>query len=80
MSFEEQIMSADKYPSIVLCQMETCVYYPCNLSRSTRGLKIEEYLCQALPATFIASRVKICPGDDVYHVPQPSSFHKTLAT
>ena len=37
-------------------------------------------LCQVSSATFIASRVKICLGDDVYQVPQPPTFHKTLAT
>ena len=37
-------------------------------------------LCHVLPATFIASQVKICRGDDVYQVPQLSTFHKTPAT
>ena len=36
-------------------------------------------LCQVLPATFTVSLVKKCQGDDVYQVPQPSTFHKTLA-
>ena len=42
--------------------------------------EVRWFLCQVLPATFIALRVKICRGDDIYHVPQPSTFHKTLAT
>ena len=33
-------------------------------------------LCQVLLATFIASRIKICCGDDVYQVPQLLLFTK----
>ena len=42
--------------------------------------EVRRLLCQVLPATFIALRVKMCWGDDVYQVPRPSTFHKTLAT
>ena len=44
LSFEEQIMSKDKYASIFLCQMEVCVYYPSNIFFATRaGLQFVEY-------------------------------------
>ena len=44
--------------------------------------EVRRLLCQVSPATFIASLVKIhvCRGDDVYQVPQQSTFHKTPAT
>ena len=45
-----------------------------------RAGKFRRLLCQVSPATFAASLVKICLGDDIYQVPQPSTFHKTLAT
>ena len=44
LSFEEQIMSKEKYASIFLCQMEVCVYYPSNIFFATRaGLQFVEY-------------------------------------
>ena len=45
MSFEEQIMSKDKYPSIFSPQMETIVFIILQIFLATRaGLKIGEYL------------------------------------
>ena len=39
-SFEEQLMPKDKYPSIFSRQMEAIVfYYPSNLFRNTRGFE-----------------------------------------
>ena len=44
-SYEEQIMSKDKYPSIFLAQMETIVLNILQIFFATRAvLKIEEYL------------------------------------
>ena len=42
--------------------------------------EFRQLLCQVSPATFIASLVKICWGDDVHQVPQTSTFHKSPAT
>ena len=43
MSFEEQIMSKDKYPSIFLPQMEAIVFIIIQIFFATRiGLKIGE--------------------------------------
>ena len=42
--------------------------------------EVRRLLCQVSPATFIASQVKRCQGDDVCQVPQPSTFHKDPAT
>ena len=41
MSFEEQIMSKDKYPSIFSPQMDTiyCVYYPSNILRNAHSFE-----------------------------------------
>ena len=45
MSFEEQIMSKDKYPSTFSCQMETIVFIMLHIFFATRAvLKIGEYL------------------------------------
>ena len=44
MSFEEQIMSKDKYPSIFSCQMESIVFIILQIFFATRAvLKIGEY-------------------------------------
>ena len=44
MSFEEQIMSNDKYPSIVLGQiMGAIVSYPSNAFPNTHSFEIQEY-------------------------------------
>ena len=44
MSFEEQIVSKDKYPSIFLRQMETIVFSILQIFYATRAvLKIEVY-------------------------------------
>ena len=44
MSYEEQIMSKDKYPSIFSPQMETIVFIILQISYATRAvLKIGEY-------------------------------------
>lgn len=48
--------------------------------KSWQPEKVRQLFCQVLPVTFISSRVKICQGNDVYQVPQPSIFQKTLAT
>ena len=48
--------------------------------KSWQPEKVRQLLCQVLPVTFISSWVKICRGNDVYQVPQPSTFHKTPAT
>ena len=43
-SFEEQIMSKDKYPSIFSCQMEAIVFVILEIFFATRAvLKIGEY-------------------------------------
>ena len=40
MSYEEQIMSKDKYPSKFWPQMEAiCVYYPSNLFRNLHSFE-----------------------------------------
>ena len=40
-SFEEQVMSKDKYPSIFLKPNEGyCVYYPSNIIRNKRDLPV----------------------------------------
>ena len=39
MSYEEQIMSKDKYPNTFSPQMEASVYYPSNLFRIARGFE-----------------------------------------
>ena len=45
MSYEEQIMSKDKYPSIFSPQMETIVFIILQIFFATRAvLKIGEYL------------------------------------
>ena len=45
MSFEEQIMSNDKSPSIFSCQMETTVFIILQTFFATRAvLKIKKYL------------------------------------
>ena len=45
MSYEEQIMSKDKYPSIFLRQMEAIVFIILQIFYATRAvLKIGEYL------------------------------------
>ena len=45
MSYEEQIMSKDKYPSILLSQMETIVFIVLQIFFATRSvLKIGEYI------------------------------------
>ena len=44
MSFEEQIMSNDKHPSIFSCQMEAIVFIILQIFLATRAvLKIGEY-------------------------------------
>ena len=44
MSFEEQIMSKDKYPSIFLRQLEAIVFIILHIFLSTRAVfEIEEY-------------------------------------
>ena len=44
MSYEEQIMSKDKYPSIFSPQMEAIVFIILQIFYATRAvLKIEEY-------------------------------------
>ena len=52
-----------------------CHGYPAGLYIRARSRRSSP---ASLPATFIASLVKICREDDVYHVPRPSTFHKTL--
>ena len=45
MSYEEQIMSKDKYPSMFLPQMEAIVFIILHILIATRAvLKIGEYL------------------------------------
>ena len=54
-SFEEQIMSKDKYPSIFLKPNEGyCVYYPSNIFRNKRDLASPS--CQHVKVCQLASK------------------------
>ena len=61
MSFEEEIMSKDKYPSLFSPQMEAIVFIILQIFFATRAvLKIGGYICY-LPGGRSVWEKKLCP-------------------